>query len=146
MDIDILEKIGTALGLLTGGAGLNYLVLWKTNKLKAKNEADTIGAEAAQKSFAVNRDQSEYLIEKLNQYQKEYYNLEDSYRERMKKLQNELIESQRQFTQEINKKCQEIVNLKSEIIYLKGIRCYRECKDRIKENPYKNGNNTNISQ
>lgn len=133
-----LSQILEILGFLTGGAGLNYLFLWKTNKLKAKNEAENIGADVASKNFAVHRDQSEYLLEKLTQYQREYYNLEDEHRERIKKFQEELTTSQRKFSEVVNRKCEELAELKSKITYLKGISCYKTiCENRIRQNPNK---------
>lgn len=133
-----ISQILEILGFLTGGAGLNYLFLWKTNRLKAKNEADDIGADVATKTFAMQKDQSEYLIEKLTQYQKDYYTLEDAHRERMRKFQEELTLSQREFSEIINKKCEELAVLRSKVTYLKGIRCYNTiCQKRIRVNPNK---------
>jgi hypothetical protein len=41
-------------------------------------------------------------------------------------------------SQAIAAKCTEIATLKSQIAYLKGIRCYRfDCPNRIKTNPDK---------
>lgn len=131
-----ISQILEVLGFLTGGAGLNYLFLWKTNKLKAKNEADEIGADVATKTFAISKDQSEYLMEKLAQYQKDYYLLEDEHRKRIRQIQEELTASQRKFSETINKKCEELVKLKTKIAYYKGIRCYDlDCPKRTKERP-----------
>lgn len=146
MSIDWIALLGCVLG----GAGIteliNYLVTWKSSKLKAQKEAEEVGADVAKKNFEVNKDQSEYLLDKLNKYEREYYELNDRYRDRVTKLQNELDTASREFNEKINEKCNEIASLKSEIIYLKGIRCYNSnCMVRVIENPDKkkkeDGNN-----
>ena len=148
----LIEILGLIIGGIVSGGGISYFFFWKAQKKKVNNEADEVGAEAAQKTFAVSKDQSEYLIEKLTQYQKDYYSLEDEHRTRMKSYQDEMAErekkfqddmiiSSREFSEKINAKCTEIAALKSEITYLKGLRCYKsDCLIRIKENPFKNDN------
>lgn len=161
--MQIIEIVGLLLGGTGLGAFLNHLFLLKSNKKKGEYEAEIIGAESEKKTFDVQKDQSEYLIEKLTQYQKEYYTLEDEHREQMKNLlqemkvqqdsflersrafENKISDMQREFNEKISKKCEEIAQLKSAVTYYKGLRCYKtDCKNRICENPdnkIKNDNN-----
>ena len=128
----ILGLIATA----CGGLNIFQLIWWRSEKRKLAAEADSATADAKQKEIDLQQDQYDYLLEKLSKYQQDYFALAD-------KMQ----ESTHTYLQTINAKCNEIAELKSKLIYFKGLRCYKsDCSMRIKCNPKDKENNGNAKE
>jgi len=121
----IFETILTVLVSIFGGLNIFQLIFWRTQKQKLKAEADDATTEAKQKSIDLQQDQFEFLQKKLSECLKDYYDLAD-------KLQDDT----RKYLETIHAKTEEVADLKSQIVYFKGLRCYRcNCDMRIKHNP-----------
>ena len=119
--------LGTVASIL-GGVNVFQLVYYKTQRDKLRAEADSAGVDAKHKGLDLMQDQADYLIERLNNVQEEYIS-----------LQKKLREEAANHTNIINEKCNEIAELKSKIIYFKGLRCYKsDCSMRVSINPKEN--------
>lgn len=119
--------LGTVASIL-GGVNVFQLVYYKTQRDKLRAEADSAGVDAKHKGLDLMQDQADYLIERLNNVQEEYIS-----------LQKKLREEAANHTNTINEKCNEIAELKSKIIYFKGLRCYKsDCSMRVSINPKDN--------
>lgn len=119
-----LEWILGIVATACGGLNIYQFIFWKTERKKMKAEADSATTDADQKRLDLQQDQYDYLLSKLTQYQKDYFELSDKMQDEMKK--HVIL---------INQKCNEISELKSKLIYFKGLRCYRsDCSMRIKTN------------
>ena len=108
-------------------AGCNVLqfVFWRQTKQKTQAEADGATVDVQQKIKDLHTDAYEDLVERLNKYQNDYFDLGE-------KVQ----QMSREFTEKITSKCNEIAELKSQVIYFKGLRCYKsDCSLRIGKNP-----------
>lgn len=117
----ILGIIATSLG----GLNIFQIIYYKTQRDKLQAEADGATVEAKKKDIDLQQDQYDYLLSKLSKYQEDYFALFD-------KIQNEA----RIHSEVINTKCNEIAELKSKIVYYKGLRCYKsDCSTRIGQNP-----------
>lgn len=117
----ILAVLATSLG----GINIFQFVYYKTQRDKLRAEADTAVTQAKQKDIDLQQDQYDYLLSKLSQFQKDYIELQE-------KVQSEA----RTHTETITTKCNEIAELKSKIIYYKGLKCYKsDCSLRIITNP-----------
>ncbi len=115
--------------LVTLFAGLNVFqfIFIRITKRKYAAEAAKAEAEAGQLQTDLHQDQYDYVNEQLSKIQKEYYDLAARYRETMT-----------QHLMEIDVKCNEIAELKSKLVYFKGLRCYcSDCDRRVKDSPYK---------
>lgn len=120
------ELLGIITSLL---AGMNVLqfIFWRKTKRKYEAETAKTEVETEQAKTDLHQDQYDYVNEQLSKIQQEYYDLAARYRETMTK-----------HLMEIDEKCNEIAELKSKLVYFKGLRCYRsDCNIRIKESPYK---------
>lgn len=105
---------------------------WK----KRNAEAESAKTDSKQKSIDLQQDQYDYLLEKLTKYQEDYFALGEKMKEETNRHANEMSEATMRFMATINDKCNEIAELKSQIVYFKGLRCYRsECQVRIRTNP-----------
>lgn len=115
------------LGIISGvfgGLNIFQFIFWRSEEKKLKAEAESAVTDAKQKNIDLQQDQYDFLLEKLTKYQEEYYALADKMQEEMKK-----------HVMQINIKCNEISELKSKLIYFKGLRCYKsDCPMRIKTN------------
>lgn len=117
----------TILSILLGGVNIFQLIFLRTTKKRYEAEAKKADAEAEQMRTDLHQDQYDYVNEQLSKIQQEYYSLAAKYRETMTK-----------HLTEIDQKCNEIAELKSKLIYFKGLRCYcSDCEKRVKESPYK---------
>lgn len=107
--------------LLLGGLNIFQLIFWRTQRDKMRAEADASTTEAHRKEIDLQQDQYDYLLEKLNTFQEQYFKLS-------KRMQDEMQEH----INAINEKCDEIAVLKSKLVYFKGLRCYRsDCSIRM---------------
>ena len=113
------------------GLNIFQFIFWKTQRDKMRAEADSSMTDAHRKDIDLQQDQYDYLLQKLNDFQEQYFTLS-------KKLQDEMLSHM----SDINAKCDEIAALKSKLIYFKGLRCYRSgCLERIDKNPVKQEEN-----
>lgn len=127
-----MEVISAILLALFGGANIWQFIYYKTQRDKLRAEADKLKAiadeervNAKHKGLDLMQDQADYLLEKLNTVQADYVALQSQMRDEMAN-----------HTMTIHNKCNEIAELKSKVIYLKGIRCYKsDCSLRISVNP-----------
>lgn len=112
---------------LLGGVNIFQIFFLRSTKKKYEAEAEKAHTEAQQGKVSLQQDQYDYVNEQLSKIQGEYYNLADKYRKTMT-----------DHLQEIDGKCNEIAELKSKLVYFKGLRCYRsDCGERIRESPYR---------
>lgn len=120
-----IEWVLGIISALLGGLNIFQLICWRSEKQKHQAEADSLSIDAQQKKLDLTEDGYDYLLEKLTKYQQDYFNLADQMQQEMRK-----------HTELINQKCNEIAELKSKLIYFRGLRCYKsECPHRIKDNP-----------
>lgn len=130
----IAEIIGIVLG--SGGIGslITYFVNFKMEKrLKA---AEVAKEEKAIESMTTSndRDKFESMYVQINKMMQDYNMLSDDYRG----YRQDAVVKERDFQQKIDAKCQELAALRSQVQYLKGLRCYNTtCPHRIKTNPEK---------
>lgn len=135
----------TILAILTtlfGGVNIFQFLYYRSTKKKYEADADKASTSAAHDKLDLHQDQYDYVNAQLSKIQEEYYALADKYRKTMT-----------EHLSEIDEKCNEIAELKSKLVYFKGLRCYRsDCPTRIRESPYKDtlvtptpasGSNTN---
>lgn len=120
----------TLLGIIASlflGVNILQFLFWRKTKRKYEAETAKTEVETEQAKNDLHQDQYDYVNEQLSKIQQEYYDLAARYRETMT-----------QHLMEIDGKCNEIAELKSKLVYFKGLRCYRsDCAERIKESPYK---------
>lgn len=120
-----MTEILAILTLLFGGTNIVTLLMIRQEKRKAKAEASEKETDAKRKSYELVRDQADNLMENLDKVQREYMELQGQVRDQATKYTTEIIE-----------KCRQIGELKSQVIYFKGIRCYKtDCSYRISKNP-----------
>lgn len=121
---------------LFGGLNIFQLIYWRAERKKHNAEANSADTDAKQKDIDLQQDQYDYLLQKLSDYQREYYDLADRLKQVTTNHINEISDIERRFGQTINDKCNEISMLKSKLIYYKGLRCYdSNCQKRILVNP-----------
>lgn len=121
------ETILSVLVTLLGGVNIFQFLFWRATKKKYEAEASTAATAARHSQIDLQQDQFDYVNTQLSKIQKEYYELAATYRETMTK-----------HLQEIDAKCNEIAELKSKLVYFKGLRCYSsDCPSRVKDSPYK---------
>lgn len=108
-----------------GGLNIFQMIYYKTQRDKLRAEADGATVAAKHKSIDLQQDQYDYLLGKLSKFQEDYFELLD-------KVQSDA----RSHSEVINTKCNEISELKSKIVYYKGLKCYKsDCSQRITINP-----------
>ena len=123
-----------------GGIGsvLTYIFTFKSQTKIANAEAQVCAVKAKHEELDLNQDTYDYIQEKCDKYIHDYHELEQTFREKVRGLVAEIDDLTRENSKNISEKCNEIASLKSQVTYLKGIRCYRfTCNDRIKTNPDK---------
>lgn len=119
-----------------GGAGAALMQLYtlKASRKRAEADARRTEAEAEKQKFGVHKDAFDTLYSQLTHCLEDYSRIADDYRnfrEKYRKYEEEM-------QQRIREKCEELAGMKSQIQYLKGLRCYNmTCQDRIKVNPDK---------
>lgn len=131
--IEVILSIATT---LFGGLNIFQLVFWRSERKKHNAEASSADTDAKQKEIDLHQDQYDFLLQKLSDYQKEYYDLAEKLKKATTEHYNEIEDMNRKFSLLINDKCNEIAVLKSKLIYFKGLRCYDSaCPKRISVNP-----------
>lgn len=126
------------LGILLGGGGIGSLVTWAFHFKSEKRikEAEAKQSEQTVESMATanDRDKFESMYVQITKMMQDYNNLSDDYRS----YRQVATVKERNFQKKIDEKCQELAALKSQVQYLKGLRCYNTtCTHRIKTNPEK---------
>lgn len=115
---------------LLGGLNIYQFVFWRIQRDKYRAEADSVQTDARQKRTDLMQDQYDYVFSQLGKLQNEYMELQ----EKVRREANE-------HSDVIMTKCNEIAELKSKVVYYKGLRCYRsDCGIRISVNPKGQGN------
>lgn len=126
------------LGLILGSGGVGSFITWGLH-LKAEKrlkEAEVAKSEKHVESMttANNRDKFESMYVQITKMMQDYNDLSDDYRS----YRQGAIVKERNFQKKIDDKCQELAALRSQVQYLKGLRCYNTtCPNRIKINPEK---------
>jgi hypothetical protein len=113
--------------LATSLSGINIFqfIYYKTQRDKLRADANAATADAKHKDIDLQQDQYDYLLAKLTKFQVDYFEL-------LEKVQSD----SREHSEVINIKCNEIAELKSKLIYYKGLKCYKsDCSLRIVINP-----------
>lgn len=126
------------LGILLGGGGIGSLVTWAFHFKSEKRikEAEAKQSEQTVESMATanDRDKFESMYVQITKMMQDYNNLSDDYRS----YRQVATVKERNFQKKVDEKCQELAALKSQVQYLKGLRCYNTtCTHRIKTNPEK---------
>lgn len=126
------------LGILLGGGGIGSLVTWafQFKSEKRIKEAEAKQSEKTVESMATanDRDKFESMYVQITKMMQDYNNLSDDYRS----YRQVATVKERNFQKKVDEKCQELAALKSQVQYLKGLRCYNTtCSHRIKTNPEK---------
>ena len=126
------------LGILLGGGGIGSLVTWAFHFKSEKRikEAEAKQSEQTVESMATanDRDKFESMYVQITKMMQDYNNLSDDYRS----YRQVATVKERNFQKKVDEKCQELAALKSQVQYLKGLRCYNTtCPHRIKTNPEK---------
>lgn len=126
------------LGILLGGGGIGSLVTWafQFKSEKRIKEAEAKQSEKTVESMATanDRDKFESMYVQITKMMQDYNNLSDDYRS----YRQGATVKERNFQKKVDEKCQELAALKSQVQYLKGLRCYNTtCSHRIKTNPEK---------
>lgn len=130
----VLEILGIILG--SGGIGSFVTWLFHFNAEKRLKEAEAGQSESALESMNIanNKDKFEYMYVQITKMMKDYSELSDEYRD----YRQTATVKERTFQKKVDDKCQELAALRSQIQYLKGLRCYdTNCPNRIKTNPDK---------
>ena len=126
------------LGILLGGGGIGSLVTWafqfKSEKRIKEAEAKQSEKTVESMTTANDRDKFESMYVQITKMMQDYNNLSDDYRS----YRQVATVKERNFQKKVDEKCQELAALKSQVQYLKGLRCYNTtCSHRIKTNPEK---------
>ena len=126
------------LGILLGGGGIGSLVTWAFHFKSEKRikEAEAKQSEQTVESMATanDRDKFESMYVQITKMMQDYNNLSDDYRS----YRQVATVKERNFQKKVDEKCQELAALKSQVQYLKGLRCYNTtCSHRMKTNPEK---------
>lgn len=126
------------LGILLGGGGIGSLVTWafQFKSEKRIKEAEAKQSEQTVESMATanDRDKFESMYVQITKMMQDYNNLSDDYRS----YRQVATVKERNFQKKVDEKCQELAALKSQVQYLKGLRCYNTtCTHRMKTNPEK---------
>lgn len=126
------------LGILLGGGGIGSLVTWafhfKSEERIKEAEAKQSEQTAESMATANDRDKFESMYVQITKMMQDYNNLSDDYRS----YRQVATVKERNFQKKVDEKCQELAALKSQVQYLKGLRCYNTtCTHRIKTNPEK---------
>lgn len=124
----MIEWVLGIVASLLAGTNIYQLFCYRSMKARLTAEAKTASVEAEHKEIDLHQDQYDYLLRKLSEFQNQYFELSS-------KLQQET----QQHLEAINAKCNELAELKSKLVYFKGLRCYRsDCSHRIRINPEDN--------
>lgn len=126
------------LGILLGGGGIGSFITWafqfKSEKRIREAEAKQSERTAESMATANDKDKFESMYIQITKMMQDYNNLSDDYRN----YRQGAIVKERNFQKKVDEKCQELAALKSQVQYLKGLRCYNTtCPHRIKTNPEK---------
>ena len=126
------------LGILLGGGGIGSFVTWafQLKSEKRIKEAEAKQSEQTVESMATanDRDKFESMYVQITKMMQDYNNLSDDYRN----YRQGATVKERNFQKKVDEKCQELAALKSQVQYLKGLRCYNTtCSHRMKTNPEK---------
>lgn len=126
------------LGILLGGGGIGSFITWafqfKSEKRIKEAEAKQSERTAESMATANDKDKFESMYIQITKMMQDYNNLSDDYRN----YRQVAIVKERNFQKKVDEKCQELAALKSQVQYLKGLRCYNTtCPHRIKTNPEK---------
>lgn len=118
------------------GAAITYILTFKSKRLQAMAEAESTEVEVEHKKQDLKQDQYDFLQKTCDKYIKDYHTLENDFRKQLQTLRDEIDKISLEKSKAISDKCTEIVELKSKVTFLKGIRCYNfTCQHRIKNNP-----------
>ena len=120
------------------GAAITYILTFKSKQKLSEAEAKSATIDATQKEVQLNQDNWSYMQKMIDKYMNEYHDLENEFRRQMRDLREQIDEITQEKSQIITQKCNEMATLRSQITYLKGLRCYSfTCQNRIKKNPDK---------
>lgn len=132
--MSVLEIIG----LILGSGGIGSFITWAISLKSEKRikESEAIQSEQITENMIDdhNRDWFDQMYVQVTKMMQDYNDLSDEYRH----FRQDAINRERNFQNKVDTNCQELASLKSQIQYLKGLRCYNTtCQNRIKLNPEK---------
>lgn len=138
MTDSILQWILTIIGSGGLGAAVTYFINLKSNKRIKEAEADNAVIDVQHKKLDLDQDHCDYLQRTCDKYIKDYHALEEDFRKQLQGLRESIDQLMIEKSQAISDKCVEIASLKSQVTYLKGLRCYNSsCVKRMRINPDK---------
>lgn len=130
----ILEVLGIILSSGSIGSLATWLIHYKSEKKLKEHEVTKSSKEIEGMTTANDRDKFESMYVQITKMMQDYNDLSDDYRN----YRQGAIVKERNFQKKVDDKCQELAALRSQVQYLKGLRCYNTtCPHRIKTNPEK---------
>lgn len=134
----ILEWILAVIGSGGIGAAITYICTFNSKRREATASAEVAETKADHEKLDLAQDKYEFLQKTFDKYMKDYHELESDFRRQIKDLREQMDKIMFENSQAISAKCNEIATLKSQVTYLKGLRCYNfTCTHRLKANPDK---------
>lgn len=138
-DSALFQWIGSLIAGGGIGAAIMFFVNIKSNRRKAKAEADVEEETAEQarvetenKIGVMERDRYEAMYSQINKMMQDYNDLSDEFRE----FRKSAAEQERKFIRKAQDRYSQLAELKVEIKQLKKLSCYDlDCPNRIKDNP-----------
>lgn len=126
------------LGIILGSGGVGSFITWafhfKSEKQLKESEVAQSQKTTESMTTANDRDKFESMYVQITKMMQDYNELSDDYRN----YRQSAIVKERNFQKKVDDKCQELAALRSQVQYLKGLRCYNTtCPNRIKINPEK---------
>lgn len=104
--------ISTILSVLLGGTNILQFIFYKSEKKKKQAEVIAMELTNKEKSNELDQGRTDYFVERIDTLQKDYLSM------------FEIVQG----------KCNEVAELKVEITYLKGLRCYNTtCTNRLRK-------------
>lgn len=132
--MEILGILGLILG--SGGIGALFTTFYHAKTDKKLKDSEVVKSEKQIENMTATneRDKFESMYVQITKMMQDYNNLSDDYRT----YRQSATVKERNFQKKIDDKCQELASLRSQVQYLKGLRCYNTtCPHRIKTNPEK---------
>lgn len=113
-------------------ADITLFLFFKSERKKRLAEAesafvgvDVMKLDVRQKDIDLQQDQFDFLIDKLNYFQKSYVEIQEQMNQMTSAYTKEIINLKIDFNQKINDKCNELSEWKGKVVYYKGFRCYK---------------------
>lgn len=129
--MDFILALVPYLGTLLSWEVLRYLFTLKSQKKKAKAEADSVTLLNKEKEFNIGKDQCSYLKSICDQTIKDFYESEANFRKQIRQYREDLDKLDQEWAEKYKEKCLEIVSVRDELTRIKCLICYKtSCTER----------------